>query len=96
MQVKTSKLSNHIHCIIDIIYMGGLIGREKELRELNYIFNDPKLRSCAVIGRRRIGKTALIKEFIEDRDAIYIQFIRSTPEMNLLKIASVISEWMGS
>ena len=76
--------------------MGGLIGREKELQELNYIFNDPKLRSCAVIGRRRIGKTALIKEFIEDRDAIYIQFIRSTPEMNLLKVASVMSEWMGS
>ena len=73
--------------------MGGLIGREKELRELNCIFNDPKLRSCAVIGRRRIGKTALIKEFIEDRDAIYIQFIRSTPEMNLLKIASVMSEY---
>lgn len=44
LQVKYSKLSNYIHCIIDIIYMGGLIGREKELRKLNCIFNDPKLR----------------------------------------------------
>ena len=67
-RTKYSKLSNCICCIIDITYMGGLIVREKELRKLNYIFNDPKLRSCAVIGRRRIGKTTLIKEFIEDRD----------------------------
>lgn len=78
-----------------MIHMGRFIGREKEIHDLIDMINDPKIRSCAIIGRRRIGKTALIKELIKDMDAIYIQFIKSSSEVNLLKIASVMSDYHG-
>ncbi len=75
--------------------MDGFVGMEKELKEMNEMFDDPKFRACAIIGRKRIGKTTLIKRFIEDKDAIYIQFINSSKDVNLLKISSIMSEYHG-
>ena len=42
------------------------VDREEELKALK------SLQTAAIIyGRRRVGKTALIKEFIKDRKAFY-------------------------
>lgn len=47
------------------------IGREKELTALNDLYNSGKLEFVVLYGRRRVGKTELIKHFIDDKNAIY-------------------------
>ena len=44
-----------------------LVGREKELQELNEIYDSEESSFVAVYGRRRIGKTYLINTAFEDR-----------------------------
>ena len=42
-----------------------IIGRKTEKKELDKIFNSSKAEFLAVCGRRRVGKTFLIKEYFE-------------------------------
>ncbi len=44
----------------------NIIGRHKEQKELEKIYNSPRAEFLAVCGRRRVGKTFLIKEYFED------------------------------
>ncbi|MGB0929520.1 MAG: AAA family ATPase [Chitinophagales bacterium] len=43
-----------------------LIGRKKEIRELERVLKSPKGEMIAVLGRRRVGKTFLINETYKD------------------------------
>ena len=45
--------------------------REHELEFLNRKYKEKGLQVIATYGRRRVGKTSLIKEFIKNKDAIY-------------------------
>ena len=45
--------------------------REEELRFLNNIYRKEGKGLVVIYGRRRVGKTELIKEFIKDKKAIY-------------------------
>lgn len=51
-----------------------LIGRTKELRDLQQCLESPEAELVAVYGRRRVGKTFLIRRFIEQTDCIAFQF----------------------
>ena len=44
-----------------------MIGREKEIKELEKIFHSNKAELVAVYGRRRVGKTYLVDEVFQDR-----------------------------
>ena len=47
------------------------VDREKELDFLNNEFKKKESSLIIIYGRRRIGKTALIKEFGKDKDMLY-------------------------
>lgn len=47
-------------------------GREKELRQIKEALEDKAAKAILVYGRRRMGKTTLIKEAIKDADAVKI------------------------
>ncbi|MDR1014801.1 MAG: ATP-binding protein [Coriobacteriales bacterium] len=47
------------------------IGREAELDTLNEMYSSDRFEFAVIYGRRRVGKTTLIKEFIKDKNAIY-------------------------
>lgn len=48
------------------------VGREKELASLNDIYkSSSSFRMTVIYGRRRIGKSTLISEFIKDKKAIF-------------------------
>jgi AAA+ ATPase superfamily predicted ATPase len=49
------------------------IGRKKELSELNLRFNTSKKEFGVIYGRRRIGKSTLINEFLKDKPNIFFQ-----------------------
>ena len=46
-------------------------GRVAELKKLNEMYHSNKYECAIIYGRRRIGKTTLIKEFIKDKKAVY-------------------------
>ena len=47
--------------------MKNIIGREKEIEELNRLYNSSIPQFVAVYGRRRVGKTFLIDQTLKDR-----------------------------
>lgn len=69
------------------------IGREKELKVLNNLYNSGKFEFAVIYGRRRIGKTELIKKFIADKNAIYFMGIESNSKLNLENLSKSILEY---
>ncbi len=59
------------------------IGREKELNKLNTLYHTKGFQFPVIYGRRRVGKTALINEFIKDKEAIFFTGIESNTRQNL-------------
>ena len=59
------------------------IGREKELKLLNALYNQTGFQLPVIYGRRRVGKTALINEFIKDKEAIFFTGLESNAQQNL-------------
>jgi len=47
------------------------IGRETELSELNKEYNKAGFRFVVLYGRRRVGKTSLITQFLSGKKAIF-------------------------
>ena len=66
------------------------VGRERELKVLNEKYGSGKFEFFPVYGRRRVGKTALIKEFIKDKKAIYFTAAESGKSHNLRNLSSII------
>lgn len=48
-----------------------LIGREREIEILERLFNSNKPEFLALYGRRRVGKTFLIRQFFKEKDAVF-------------------------
>ncbi len=48
-----------------------MVGREEQLKALNGYYESDKNNLTVLYGRRRIGKTALIKAFAEDKSCVY-------------------------
>lgn len=59
------------------------INRKKELKALNTEYNKNQARFAVIYGRRRVGKTALISEFIKDKNALYFYATTSSDAPNV-------------
>jgi AAA+ ATPase superfamily predicted ATPase len=59
------------------------IGREWELKSLNERYNNPHYECAIIWGRRRVGKTELIKEFTRDKRHIYFTAVEGTEQKNI-------------
>lgn len=59
------------------------IGREKELVDLENLYNTDQFQMPVIYGRRRVGKSTLIQKFIEGKKAVMFTAIESTMERNL-------------
>lgn len=69
------------------------IGREKELKTLNNLYTSDKFEFAVIYGRRRVGKTALINEFIGDKKSIYFMGVESNAKQNLENFSKSIIEY---
>jgi Archaeal ATPase. len=70
--------------------MKPLIDRREELKALEEWYN--KGRVALIFGRRRVGKTRLVLEFIKNKRAVYLLAADSTLEYNLAKFSEELSE----
>lgn len=66
------------------------VGREKELNILNNQFQSNKFEFTVIYGRRRVGKTAIINEFIKNKKAIYFTGVESNAKQNLQNLSQSI------
>ena len=66
------------------------IGRKEELNKLEKLWHSEKFQNPVLYGRRRVGKTALIREFIKDKEAIFFTGIESSEQQNLENLSRAI------
>lgn len=69
------------------------IGRDKELSELERRYKSDKFEFVVIYGRRRVGKTALINHFIDDKKSIYFMGVESNEKQNLENLSKSIFEF---
>ena len=69
------------------------IGRERELAELNKLYASDRFEFVVIYGRRRVGKTALISHFIDEKNAIYFMGVESNARQNLENFSRSIMEY---
>ena len=72
------------------------IGREKELDALEKLFKSGRFELVVIYGRRRVGKTALINHFIDDKKAIYFTGVESNGKQNLENLSKSIMEFSSA
>lgn len=65
-------------------------GRDDELEELNRRYGSDGFQFIPIYGRRRVGKTTLIDEFIKDKDSIKFTAVRGSYKTNMRLLASIV------
>lgn len=71
------------------------IGREYELGELNREYGKNQFSMVVIYGRRRVGKTYLIKEFIQDKKGYYFVALESNNIVNLSLLSKAVYQACG-
>lgn len=69
------------------------IGREAELETLDKLYHSDKFEFVVIYGRRRVGKTALISEFVKDKDTIFFTGVETNAKQNLDNFSRCIMEY---
>ena len=72
--------------LCDMEYKKSIVGRHHEQDILQMCYNSPKAEFVAVYGRRRIGKTYLVKQFFQEQFDFYATGVYQVPRSEQLKI----------
>jgi len=75
--------------------MVELIGRSVELEEMEKRYSSSGIRTLAIMGRRRIGKTALITEFCRDKPHLILTSIEGSYSASIRSFDYSIDEFLG-
>ena len=75
--------------------MKQFINRERELNALNEQYYKETASFIVIYGRRRIGKTTLIKEFIKDKKALYFLANEENEAISMKRFTEALSDYTG-
>lgn len=70
----------------------SFINREEELKFLEERYDQPKPQLIVLYGRRRVGKTELITQFIKNKEAIYFSSEKGKIEINFERFGQRVAE----
>lgn len=70
------------------------IGRKEELGILEECYASKKFQMVGLYGRRRVGKTELLKEFSRDKNVIFYSAEESTEKGNMEKFSEIVSGFL--
>ncbi|MDD3123851.1 MAG: ATP-binding protein [Candidatus Izemoplasmatales bacterium] len=73
----------------------AFLGREKELRLLENIYASDTFEFGIIHGRRRVGKTTLIKHSIKEKKAVYLLAQQANVKMNLEIFSNIYGTYKG-
>lgn len=72
------------------------IAREKELAVLENAYSSNSFEMMVVYGRRRVGKTALLNQFIKEKaNAQFFTAQKGAKQENLARLSMAITEFLG-
>lgn len=71
------------------------IGRYEELKALKTLFDKKTFEFGVIHGRRRVGKTTLIKESIKDRKSLYFLAQQTNTATNLEMFSKTYGAYKG-
>jgi len=71
------------------------INRSAELQKLNDLWQEKSSQLVVIHGKRRVGKTELIKQFIKDGKGIYFLADKRTHKEQLLEFARVVGNYFN-
>lgn len=66
------------------------VGRHAELQKLRSLYQDDTFQCAVIYGRRRVGKTTLINEFVKDKDTIFFTGLETNSRENLENLSQSI------
>lgn len=69
------------------------VGRMNELDILSEKYNSDKAELVVIYGRRRIGKTALIREFLKGKPHIFYSAVQVTDAIQLEKASAIVTDY---
>lgn len=73
------------------------VGRQKELAVLQEAYGSDRFEMLAVYGRRRVGKTLLLRAFAAEKPDTYFFTAQQTmPEENLARLSAVLAKGAGA
>lgn len=67
-----------------------MIGRLEELKQLEKFYNSPKFEFLTMYGRRRIGKTTILREFAGRHKSIFFSAQEKNDALNLSDFSRVV------
>jgi AAA+ ATPase superfamily predicted ATPase len=71
------------------------IGRRRELDVLQEGYDSPRSELCVVYGRRRIGKTTLLEEFVRGKPAFFYLAGKETKRHQLRRFVAELGQAVG-
>lgn len=71
------------------------VGREKELAEMNRLYDAPGFQMLVLYGRRRVGKTTLIEEFSRSRKTLFFTAKIQVDKENLSDFSRAVYDFFG-
>ena len=69
------------------------VNRERELEFLEEEYKTERASFVVIYGRRRVGKTTLIKEFISDKPSVFFLATQETEKQNLKTLKDLIANF---
>src|SRR6266581_8202615 len=75
--------------------VNAFIGRQKELATLGVQYRQPRSNLVPIYGRRRIGKSELILNFLRDKAGFYFLGQKAAGETNLKSFGEMAAKFHG-
>ena len=72
------------------------VGRQRELEMMQRRYERKGYECFVIYGRRRVGKTALIRQFIRDKAAVFFTGMETTARENLENFSQCLADFRGS
>lgn len=66
------------------------VGRERELSLLQERYDGGAFEFLPVYGRRRVGKTSLLRKFVEGKESVFYTATKDTAKVNLDRLAAKV------
>ena len=71
------------------------VGRQRELEDLEKRYRTGKFQFLVLYGRRRVGKTTLLSEFVKDKPYVFYSAMDASPHANLLHLTGQLMRFLG-
>lgn len=71
------------------------VARKHELGVLERLYARGGFEMVVIYGRRRVGKTALIDEFVKDKPTLYFTALQQSNRLNLRDFTAAVADFFG-